>query len=59
MKVERKTRKLVLARTTLRLLSAHELKAVAGVDSAGTDTLGTQDSYRGCIVQVPTTAVNC
>ncbi len=50
MKVERKTRRLVLARTTLRLLSPHQLKAVAGVDSVLTETtLGGQDSYRGCV----------
>jgi hypothetical protein len=55
MKVERKTRRLVLARTTLRLLSPDELKAVAGVDSVLTETtLGGQDSYRGCGVEIPT-----
>ncbi len=56
MKVERKTRRLVLARTTLRLLSPRELKTVAGVESD--TTLGGQDSYRTCVVD-PTNTLHC
>jgi hypothetical protein len=57
---ERKAKRLVLARTTLRLLSPRELKAVAGVDSAGTETtLGGQDSYRGCVQDPTYTALSC
>jgi hypothetical protein len=58
MKVERKTTKLVLARTTLRLLSPHQLKAVAGVESGATETIAGQDSFREC-VESPATLVSC
>lgn len=52
---ERKTRRLVLARTTLRHLSPHQLKAVAGVDSVQLESIGAQDSYRECVEGPPNT----
>jgi hypothetical protein len=59
---ERKMRKLVLGKTTLRLLSAHQLSAVAGVDGVTATTnegLGGQDSYRGCIQGPTGTLLQC
>ncbi len=58
MKVERKTRRLVLARTTLRLLSPQQLKVVAGVNSVWTDTVA-QDSYRECVDDLTNTHLHC
>jgi hypothetical protein len=58
MKVERKTRKLVLARTTLRLLSPHQLKVVAGATSV-TETIGAQDSFRECVDDLTNTHLHC
>jgi hypothetical protein len=51
MLAERKVRKLVLGKTTLRLLSPHQLSAVAAADAGTNEGLGGQDSYRGCIGQ--------
>jgi hypothetical protein len=59
MKLERKTRRLVLARTTLRLLSPHELKAVAGVNPVGPATIGSPDSYRECVEDPMLTLLHC
>ncbi len=47
MSVQRNMRKLTLGKTTLRLLTPHQLKAVAGAEIA-LDPQGGQDSYRGC-----------
>ena len=58
MKVERKTRRLVLARTTLRLLSPQQLKVVAGVNSVWTETVA-QDSYRECVDDLTNTHLHC
>jgi hypothetical protein len=52
MSVKRNMRKLTLGKTTLRLLTPHQLKAVAGVEGVPDPEpqLG-QDSYRGCGLQ--------
>lgn len=53
---ERKTRKLVLGKTTLRLLSPLQLSAVGGLDgTTTTEGVGGQDSFRTCVVVDPVT----
>ena len=59
MLAERKVRKLVLRKTTLRLLSPQQLSAVAAADGGTTEGPVGQDSYRGCIVQDPTATQQC
>jgi hypothetical protein len=47
MSVQRK-RKLTLGKTTLRLLSLHQLEAVVAGDVDPVEPVAGQDSYRGC-----------
>lgn len=51
MKAERKTRKLLLSKTTLRLLSPHQLLAVAGVNGTEAQNTAGQDSLRTCVLE--------
>jgi len=51
MSVRRTMRKLTLGKTTLRLLTPHQLKTVAGVEGVPEpEPQVGQDSYRGCVV---------
>jgi len=59
MSVQRKSRKLTLGKTTLRLLSPRQLEGVAGRDSNAIEPDAGQDSFRACADGVTNSQQNC